>query len=87
MCLCSMPGPPITNDTAVVKLLEHGVTVGLGVQEANTARNARFDLTWVSTVNHSDSNYGGYLQPLGRLDWNRMAELTNDKHTPSSQAT
>ncbi|KAG6831394.1 hypothetical protein H0H92_010996 [Tricholoma furcatifolium] len=31
-----LPGPPITNDTALVKLLEHGVTVGLGaVLESN----------------------------------------------------
>jgi hypothetical protein len=43
-----MAGPPVTNDTAVVKLVRHGITVGLGVLEADQARNARFDLTWVS---------------------------------------
>ncbi|KAF8897691.1 carbohydrate esterase family 9 protein [Infundibulicybe gibba] len=43
-----LPGPPLTNDTALVKLLQHGVTVGLGVTDAWQARNTRFDLQWVS---------------------------------------
>ncbi|KAH0587756.1 hypothetical protein H2248_006514 [Termitomyces sp. 'cryptogamus'] len=41
-----LPGPPLTNDTALVKLLQHGVTVGLGVQESWEARNGRFDIQW-----------------------------------------
>ena len=45
--LCRLAGPPLSNDTALVKLLEHGVTVGLGVREAWAARNTRFDLSWV----------------------------------------
>lgn len=44
----SLPGPPLTNDTALVKLLEHGVIVGLGVRNAWEARNTRFDVQWVS---------------------------------------
>jgi hypothetical protein len=43
----SMPGPPLSNDTALVTLLRHGVTVGLGVQNAWEARNTRFDIQWV----------------------------------------
>jgi hypothetical protein len=42
-----LPGPPLTKHTAVTKLLEHNVTVGLGVLEAWDARNARFDVAWV----------------------------------------
>ncbi|KAG6854875.1 hypothetical protein C0991_012065 [Blastosporella zonata] len=42
----SLPGPPLTNDTTLVKLLHHGVTVGLGVRESWEARNARFDIQW-----------------------------------------
>ncbi|KAF9012657.1 carbohydrate esterase family 9 protein [Cyathus striatus] len=41
-----LPGPPLTNDTTLVTLLEHGVTVGIGVREAWQARNTRFDLDW-----------------------------------------
>ncbi|KAG6833912.1 hypothetical protein H0H87_007923 [Tephrocybe sp. NHM501043] len=41
-----LPGPPLTNDTALVKLLHHGVTVALGVRESWEARNARFDIQW-----------------------------------------
>jgi hypothetical protein len=43
-----LPGPPLTNDTAVGVLLAHGVEVGLGVREGNAARNVRFDVAWVS---------------------------------------
>ena len=45
---CRLPGPPLTNDTAVGVLLAHGVEVGLGVREGNGARNVRFDVAWVS---------------------------------------
>jgi hypothetical protein len=44
----SLPGPPLTNDTTLITLLEHGVIVGLGVRTAWEARNARFDVQWVS---------------------------------------
>ncbi|KAG5648919.1 hypothetical protein DXG03_000268 [Asterophora parasitica] len=39
-------GPPLSNDTALVKLMERGVTVALGVREAWEARNTRFDIQW-----------------------------------------
>ncbi|KAF8622060.1 hypothetical protein AX15_007211 [Amanita polypyramis BW_CC] len=41
-----LPGPPLTNDTALVILLQHGVTVGLGVQDAYDARNTKFTVEW-----------------------------------------
>ncbi|KAM6496057.1 carbohydrate esterase family 9 protein [Amanita muscaria] len=41
-----LPGPPLTNDTALVTLIERGVTVGLGVQDAWDARNTRFNVDW-----------------------------------------
>jgi len=46
----SLPGPPLTNDTALVKLLENTVTVGLGVRSAWEAQNTRFDLQWVRSA-------------------------------------
>ncbi len=52
----SMPGPPLSQDSALVHLLKHNVTVGLGVMGINTntqisawsARNTRFDVSWVN---------------------------------------
>ncbi|TFY55471.1 hypothetical protein EVG20_g9306 [Dentipellis fragilis] len=41
-----LPGPPLTNDTAIVKLLEHNVLVGLGITEATYATHTRFDIAW-----------------------------------------
>lgn len=46
--LDSLAGPPLTNDTGLVKLMDNGVTVAFGVTGAWAARNARFDLSWVS---------------------------------------
>jgi len=42
-----LPGPPLSNDTALVTLLDHGVVVGLGIRSAWEARNTRFDAQWV----------------------------------------
>lgn len=44
----SLAGPPLTNDTDLVTLMENGVTVAFGQPEAWAARNSRFDLAWVS---------------------------------------
>ncbi|EIW82936.1 carbohydrate esterase family 9 protein [Coniophora puteana RWD-64-598 SS2] len=41
-----LPGPPLTERSAISTLIEHNVTVGVGVLEAWDARNARFDLAW-----------------------------------------
>ncbi|KIJ61349.1 hypothetical protein HYDPIDRAFT_116118 [Hydnomerulius pinastri MD-312] len=41
-----LPGPPLTEDTAISRLVGHGVTVGIGIIESWDARNARFDLAW-----------------------------------------
>ncbi|KXN89583.1 hypothetical protein AN958_05450 [Leucoagaricus sp. SymC.cos] len=43
-----LPGPPLTNDTALIQLLENGVIVGLGVREAWEARNTMIDLQWAA---------------------------------------
>ena len=51
----SHPGLPLSPDSAVVHLMKHNVTVGMGVMgimfspqiSAWSARNARFDLAWV----------------------------------------
>ena len=50
MRLFSLAGPPLTNDTNLWKLIDNEVTVAFGVNEAWQARNARFDLVWVSIL-------------------------------------
>jgi hypothetical protein len=42
-----LPGPPISNDTALVTLLENNVLVGIGTTDAALAAHTRFDLAWV----------------------------------------
>lgn len=42
-----LPGPPLTNESAITTLLAHGVTVGIGTAEQWSARNTRFDIAWV----------------------------------------
>ena len=45
----SLPGPPLSKDSAVTKLLHSGVNVAIGVKDEYDARNTRFDIAWVST--------------------------------------
>lgn len=39
----------MSEDSSIQVLLKHNVTVGVGVIESWNARNARFDIGWVST--------------------------------------
>ncbi|THH01236.1 hypothetical protein EW145_g6949 [Phellinidium pouzarii] len=43
-----LPGPPLTRDSAISLLLAHNVTVGIGIEEAWSARNTRFDAAWAA---------------------------------------
>ncbi|KAI0320932.1 carbohydrate esterase family 9 protein [Amylostereum chailletii] len=43
-----LPGPPLSKDSAISKLLSHGVTVGVGIVEAWQARNTRLDIAWAA---------------------------------------
>ncbi|KAI5891592.1 composite domain of metallo-dependent hydrolase [Schizophyllum commune H4-8] len=50
-----LPGPPLTNDTNIIRLLEAGVTVGIGPQGISgdqlgewAVRNLRFDTAWAA---------------------------------------
>ena len=49
----SLPGPPLTEKTAIEVLLEHDVAVGIGSYTAAGAwvsRNLRWDAGWVSSI-------------------------------------
>lgn len=43
-----LPGPPLTNDSTISTLLDHGVTVGIGILEPWSARSTRFDIAWAA---------------------------------------
>ncbi|KAF9569103.1 carbohydrate esterase family 9 protein [Agrocybe pediades] len=43
-----LPGPPLTNDTTLITLLDHDIVVGLGVRTAAEAQNTRFDFQWAA---------------------------------------
>ncbi|KAF9006581.1 carbohydrate esterase family 9 protein [Cyathus striatus] len=51
-----LPGPPLTNDTALVTLMQHGVVVGLGIHEAWQASNVRFELEWAKLESNGRVN-------------------------------
>lgn len=42
-----LPGPPLSEETEIALFLSHNVTVGIGIEEAWSARNTRFDVGWV----------------------------------------
>jgi len=43
-----LPGPPLTQDSAISLLLRYNVTVGIGIEEPWSARNTRFDAAWAA---------------------------------------
>ncbi|KAI0789155.1 carbohydrate esterase family 9 protein [Abortiporus biennis] len=43
-----LPGPPLSELSSVAYLLSYNVTVGVGIEEAWSARNTRFDLGWLA---------------------------------------
>jgi hypothetical protein len=42
-----LPGPPLSKETEIALFLTHNITVGIGIEEAWSARNTRFDVGWV----------------------------------------
>ncbi|GLB37488.1 putative carbohydrate esterase family 9 protein [Lyophyllum shimeji] len=43
-----LPGPPLTQQSAIAALHANNVTVGIGIVEAWSARNLRFDVGWAA---------------------------------------
>ncbi|KAL4247136.1 hypothetical protein ABKN59_001342 [Abortiporus biennis] len=56
-------GPPLTNNTAITTLLEHGVVVGISITEPSEAGGIRFDAAWAA------------LESNGRLDKGKTYDL------------
>ncbi|KAL5631170.1 hypothetical protein ACGC1H_006866 [Rhizoctonia solani] len=49
-----LPGPPLSRDSLIVRLLKSNVTVGVGVVESWEARNTRFDIGWAALESDGD---------------------------------
>ncbi|CAE6413393.1 unnamed protein product [Rhizoctonia solani] len=49
-----LPGPPLSRDSLITKLLKANVTVGVGVVESWEARNTRFDIGWAALESNGD---------------------------------
>lgn len=45
-----LPGPPLSKETEIALFLTHNVTIGIGIEEAWSARNTRFDVGWVRAL-------------------------------------
>jgi len=43
-----LPGPPLTGESQILRLLDHNVLVGVGILESWEAQNVRFDLGWAA---------------------------------------
>ncbi|GJJ09058.1 hypothetical protein Clacol_003280 [Clathrus columnatus] len=43
-----LPGPPLSYDTPLTVLLDHNVTVAIGVENGYEARHTRFDMAWAA---------------------------------------
>ncbi|KAL5523424.1 hypothetical protein ACEPAG_7597 [Sanghuangporus baumii] len=43
-----LPGPPLSEHSAISLLLSQNVTVGIGIEESWSARNTRFDAAWAA---------------------------------------
>ncbi|KAF7312947.1 Composite domain of metallo-dependent hydrolase [Mycena kentingensis (nom. inval.)] len=56
-----LPGPPLSDETAPMKLLRHGVNVGLGVPADYDARNARFEMAWAALDANDTIDYATAL--------------------------
>ncbi|CAE6420173.1 unnamed protein product [Rhizoctonia solani] len=49
-----LPGPPLSHDSLITRLLKANVTVGVGVVESWEARNTRFDIAWAALESNGD---------------------------------
>ncbi|CAE6507923.1 unnamed protein product [Rhizoctonia solani] len=49
-----LPGPPLSRDSLIARLLKANVTVGVGVVESWEARNSRFDIGWAALEANGD---------------------------------
>jgi len=49
-----LPGPPLSQDSAISVLLKHNITVGIGIEEQWSARNTRFDVAWAALEAHGE---------------------------------
>lgn len=79
-----LPGPPLTEDSAITTLLAHNVKVGIGILEQWSARNTRFDAAWAS-LSAFFPPFSPVIYLLYRLPSKVTAESPNLRHSLSHQ--
>lgn len=77
-----LPGPPLTEESQILHLLNHRVIVGVGILESWEAQNARFDLGWAAL------EAGGKISKekafsLGTVNMLKLLGGTGRKHLES----
>jgi hypothetical protein len=60
-----LPGPPLSKENAISVLRSHGVRIGVGVLDASTSRNLRFDIGWAALET------GGSVSEVDAWSWLR----------------
>ncbi|KAH8822344.1 carbohydrate esterase family 9 protein [Flagelloscypha sp. PMI_526] len=78
-----LPGVPLTNETVITKLLNHNVTVGIGVKENWMARNLRFEIGYAAvqaggTISKETAIELGSTNVENLLGLDSEAEITGD---------
>ncbi|KAG6849988.1 hypothetical protein H0H93_002778 [Arthromyces matolae] len=69
-----LPGPPLTERSAISVLHAQGVTVGLGVEEQWDARNLRFTIGWAAIEAHGQLSKSEALA-LGSVNLEKLLGL------------
>ena len=69
-----LPGPPLTELSAVADLLRQNVTVGIRSQGIWSARNLRFDIGWVPLLHlfHQSSTDSASVADCDRSSWENL---------------
>lgn len=71
--MVSLPGPPISKNSAIMELISNNVVVGIGCEEIWSARNLPFDIAWVrlfpsySTSRQLTNHVKAAIESGGRL--------------------
>ncbi|PPQ63495.1 hypothetical protein CVT24_005152 [Panaeolus cyanescens] len=81
-----LPGPPITNNTAVTELLAHNVLVGLGCEHVWDARNLPFEVTRVA-IDSGNRLSKEQALALGTTNMRRLLGLDISDHDLDLVAT
>ncbi|KAK7444035.1 hypothetical protein VKT23_015432 [Stygiomarasmius scandens] len=72
-----LPGPPLSADTAITRLVKAGVLVGIGVPDEYDAKNLRFEVGWAALDSNGTLSKTQALA-LGTVNVEQALGLTDD---------